>query len=148
MTTQIKFSMRGFEEYLERIAQAGKDVDAAADRALLAAAEILQKGMKSRVPVDTGNLRDHIKIKGPEQDGNYHSVEVGVIHNRQYTDADTARYGNVQEYGRVVDNATAIDTEFGSVRKSAHPYIRPTLKGDASKALKAMRESLKEEKII
>lgn len=125
MTTRIKLETKGFEEYLERIAQAGQDVDVAAAQALQAGAEILMDGMKRRVPKDTYNLDQHIRIKGPEQDGNYHSVEVGVIHDIAYTDADTARYGNVMEHG--------------SSSTAAQPYVRPTLDTDMGRARKAMR---------
>lgn len=132
MTTQFK--MKGFEEYLEKIAQAGLDIDVAASRALSIAAEIVQEEMQSRAPVKTGNLRDHIKIKGPDQDGHFHSVEIGVISAKGYTDADTARYANAQEYG--------------TATMAAHPYIRPGKDHARKRALAAIKESLKEDAVI
>ncbi|NMC84292.1 MAG: hypothetical protein GYA58_03300 [Anaerolineaceae bacterium] len=137
MTTHGKLTLNGLEEYLEEIAQAGRDVDEAAARALLAGAEVLEEGMEKRVPVDIGNLRNHIKIKGPEQEGNFIFIEVGVIHDKAFTDAETARYGNVIEYGSASKKG-----------KDAQPYIRPTLAEDKGKARQAMKESLEQDGIL
>jgi HK97 gp10 family phage protein len=131
MATQGKFELKGLEKYLETLAEAGQNVDASATRAVEAGSEVAQAGMVRRVPVDTGNLRDHIRIKGPEQDGNFISAEVGVIHSAGFTDADTARYGNAQEYG--------------TAEMAAQPYIRPALDEDKGKIRKVMRESLEKD---
>ena len=134
MAVRSKLTTKGFEKYLENIAKAGRDVDASADRALLAGGELLQDGMIRRAPELTGNLKGHIKIKGPEQEGNFHSIEVGVIHDRKFTDEETARYANAQEYG--------------TSSMGAQPYVRPTLDEDKRKARKAMKESLEKDGVI
>ena len=126
MSTLAKFETRGFAEYLEAIAKAGRDVDAAAAEGLAAGGEILLAGMQRRVPRDTGNLAKSLSVDGPHQDGNYHYILVGL---GKGADADTARYGNAQEYG--------------TSSMAAHPYIRPTINSDMSKARKAMREVFK-----
>lgn len=127
MATRVKISTRGFEELLERIAEIGQDVDASAQRALAAGAEVARAGMVRRVPKDTHNLERHIKTTEVTQDGNYHYVEIGVIG----ADADTARYGNAQEYG--------------TSSMAAQPYIRPTMAEDTGKIRRAMRESLEQD---
>ena len=99
MTTQAKLSLKGLEDYLQKVAKFADDFDAAAAEALTIGAETLQDKMIELVPVDTGNLLAHIKIKGPQKDGTFLFFDVGVIHDLAYTDADTARYGNVMEYG-------------------------------------------------
>ncbi len=136
MTTQHKFDLKGLDEYLEAIAKAGRDVDAAADKALLAAAEIIQDGMLAEIEaqglIDTHNLENHIRIKGPIVDGNFHQVEVGVIHDIAFTDANTARYGNAQEYGYVQDGR----------HYPARSYIRTGFDKNRKKALAAMKQSL------
>ena len=126
MAVKSRLVAKGFEEYLEAIAKAGQNIDAVADEALKAGALVLQKGMKSRAPKDTHNLEAHINIDGPYQDGNFHYVDVGVIHKIEFTDAETARYGNVQEYS--------------SANTPAQPYIRPTLDHDMSKARAEMKK--------
>ena len=134
MSTRTIFSTKGFEEYLEKIAQTGDAVDPAAERAVMAGAEVAQAGMQKRVPKDTHNLEEHIKIKGPQKNGNFVFAEVGVIHEKAFTDAETARYGNAQE--------------FGSSSMPAQPYVRPTMKRDKSKIRKAEKESLEEDAIL
>ena len=126
MTTRLKLETKGFSEYLERVAQAGKDLDTAADQALAAGGEILLAGMQRRVPKDTHNLEGNLEMTEPQRDGNFHVIEVGLS---KKADAETARYGNVQEYG--------------SSSMAAQPYVRPALDEDMGKARVAMRQILK-----
>lgn len=126
---KAKLDLKGFSEYLEAIQKAGRDIDAATDRALVRGGEVLLEGMKRRVPKDTHNLEEHLVIEGPVRDGNFHYVEVGVS-----SDAETARYGNAQE--------------FGSSSMPAHPYVRPALDGERRKVNQAIKESLKSEGVI
>src|SRR5512136_2961311 len=90
------FTVKGLDEWLEALAQAGQDVDASVDRALEAGAQVALDSMQRRVAVLTGNLKDSLAAGAPQQDGNFHSVEVGLLKG---TERDTARYGNVQEFG-------------------------------------------------
>lgn len=126
MTTQGKFVLNGVAAYLEDLAKLVDDIDAVADEVLLEAGKVIQADMQNLVPVDTGNLYDHIKINGPHQNGNFHYVEVGVIHDLAFTDADTAIYGNVIEYG--------------SARVMAQPYIRPALAKNKTIILKTLKK--------
>ncbi len=73
-------------------------------------------------------MHDNLAVDGPYQDANYHYVMVGLSSS---ADADTARYGNAQEYG--------------SSSMAAHPYVRPTLDSDFGKARSAMRDVFKEQ---
>ena len=131
MSVRARFETKGFEAYLEAIARAGEDVDAAAAEALQAGGEILLAGMQKRVPKDTGNLHDNLTIEGPHQDANYHYVIIGLAKS---ADAKTARYGNAQEYG--------------TSSMAAHPFVRPTLESDISKARRAMRDVFKSKGVL
>lgn len=131
MVARVQFSLKGLDDYLEKVQQAGNDVDDATDRALVAGGDVLLAGMERRVPRLTGNLAANLVRTEPERDGNYHSLEVGILSN---VDAETARYGNVQEYG--------------SPKMAAQPYIRPAFDEDKSKARKSQRDSLKQDGII
>jgi HK97 gp10 family phage protein len=133
MATKGRINTKGFEQYLERIARAGSDIDAAAGRALQAGGDVLLAGMKRRVPKDTRNLEEHLVIDGPHQDGNYIYIDVGIPSDKR-TDAETARYGNAQEYG--------------TSSMPAQPYIRPTMDEERAKARRAMRSSLKKERMV
>ena len=127
MPIKTKLTTNGFEEYLLRVARAGQDVDATTDEALQAGGKVLVDGMKRRVAVDTHNLQNHISCSSPRVDGNVHFVEIGLLKG---VDANTARYGEVRE--------------FGSAHTRAHPYIRPTLDSDMARARAEMRRVFKE----
>jgi len=124
---RAKLSTKGIAEYLEQIAQRGEDVDAACADALQAGGEAALEGMRRRVAVDTGNLKENLRVSEVQQDGNFTSVEIGLLAG---TDAKIARYGNAQE--------------FGSSSMPAHPYIRPTMAEDKNKITAAMKKSLQE----
>ena len=140
MTTRANWAMKGLDQYLEEIAQAGIDIDAAADRALIAGAEVLLPEMEHLVPVGSGaegdehpgNLKKHLVIEGPLREGNLHYVFVGV----RGTDPETTTYGVVQE--------------LGSPSKHIKPqsYIRAAIDHKKSAVRKAIRESLKSEGFV
>ena len=87
--------------------------------------DVALAGMVRRVPKDTHNLELHLVKTAVQQDGNFVYGEVGLIG----ADAETARYGNAQEYGKA--------------NMAAQPYVRPTMDADKRKIRKAMRDSLK-----
>lgn len=133
MATKGTFSMTGLSDWLEDLARAGQDVDAVVQEVLMEGAAPVLAEMQRLVPVGSaaegdphpGNLRNHLAIDGPHQEGNFNYVDVGVID----ADAETAIYGNVQEYG--------------SGHNAAQPYIRPAIKKHKSvikKTLKAVLE--------
>lgn len=126
---KLKFD---FSPYLEKLAQAGQDIDTAAERAALAAGKVLQAGMKRRVAVLTGELQDHIEIE-QTVDGNRHRVEVGIIRGKNVS-KELARKANAQEYG--------------TSSMAAHPYARPTAIEDRGKALQAAKKSFKEDGVL
>jgi HK97 gp10 family phage protein len=134
MPIRGRMTTNGFEEYLDRLRQAGQDVEEAADAALIAGADVLVDGMLARVPRDTGNLAAQIDRSEPEREGSLHFIYVGVRRYRDGLDEDTGRYGGVQEYG--------------SANTPAHPYIRPTLDKDMGKARRAMREEFERRRLL
>lgn len=129
MVTKATLNLKGLDEYLETLAKAGRDIDPAAQRALMAGANVMLPEMLVRVPVDTGDLKSKIRIVGPFQNVNFNFVRVGVI----TPDAETAIKGNVQEYGSPTKNIPA------------RPYIRPAIDTKRAAVLRKMRESLKAE---
>lgn len=128
MTTQGSFTLDGLNDYFEQLARAGEDVDAVAAEVIAEGGFEMQAEMQSLVPIDTGNLYEHIQMDGPKQEGNFTFVDVGVIHVASQTDAETARYGNVMEYG--------------SATTAAQPYIRPALKRKKGVVKQAMQKVL------
>lgn len=100
-------------------------IDAAAREMLDAGADVMLEGMNKRVPVDKGDLKAHLSRGPVEQDGNVHSVEVGLIGAPK----KVVIYGTVQEYG--------------SASVPAQSYIRETVAKDKGKIYRAMRDVLK-----
>lgn len=131
MATRAKLDTKGFEEYFERLAKAGKDIDKTAKAMLVAGGDVLLDGMQRRVPKDTHNLEKILERTEPQQDGNYIFVEVGLS---KKADADTVRYGTAQEYG--------------TSSMPAQPYVRPTIDSDMGKARKAMKKVLEETGLV
>lgn len=124
-----KFEIKGLEEYLQTLEKAGVDINLVSRGALKECGELLQSAMKSRVPVDTGNLQDHIRIKTPTVEGDYNYVFVGIIHDAAYTDAKTAIQANAVEYG--------------STRMNAKPFVRPAINASRSRVNNIVKERLK-----
>jgi HK97 gp10 family phage protein len=134
MATKGKFDLKGLNEYLERIAEAGLNVDAAVKKALEAGGRAALEGMLMRVPIDTHNLQEHLTVDPVKREGNYSFIRVGIPHNIQQTDAETARYANAQEYG--------------TSSMAATPYIRPTIEEDGALIKRVMKDVLKEEGVV
>ncbi len=123
MPVRYKLETKGFSEYLEKLVQAGEDVDRIADQALEAGGDVLLQGMDQRVPKLTGDLAAHLDRSEPVQDGNFHSVTVGL---RSDTPSEILRYGGAQEFGWDPDHP-------------AQPYIRPAIDEDMKSARAVMK---------
>lgn len=119
-------STKGFEDYLEKLATAGADIDEITDEALTAGGQVLLNGMQRRAPKLTRHLVGRIRLTEPSRDGNYHSIKVGIF--------DVNRPKEVYFFYQ----------EFGSPRNAAQPYLRPTLDGDMAKARAEMRRKFVE----
>ena len=120
------FKLSGVANYMEQLQTAGQDIIPAAEEAVEAGAKVLLTGMQKRVPVKSGNLRRNLSYK-MTTDGDTVAAEVGLLDD---VDADTARYGNVMEYGTA------------TIRPRA--YISNTFDYDRARARRAMRETLRQ----
>lgn len=119
-----RFTLNGISEYIEEIARAGLNVDEKVAEVISDIGVQFRDEMKAIVPVDTGNLRNHITVEGPKRDGNFNYIEIGVLD----ADKDTAIYSNVIEYG--------------STRQAAQPYFRPVMKGKKAVMKAALQKIL------
>ena len=131
MTTHASLNLKGLDAYLEKVAQAGRDVDQAAANAVTAGGDVLLAGELELVPRDTNLLAETLARSTPAQDGNFIYVEVGMPRGAP---AEVARYGNVQEYG--------------SSSMAAQPYIRPAIDQKAAKVRAAEKKSLEQDGIL
>ena len=117
---------KGFDDYIEKLANAGEDIDAITDEALAAGGQVLKDGMQRRAPVASGHLKGRISMTEPVNNGNYHSVRIGIFN----VDRKREIYFFYQEYGHS--------------RTAAHPYLRPAFDEDMRKARANMRERFEE----
>ena len=140
MTTKASFNLNGMAKYLEDIVQAGVDIDPAADRALQAGANVLLPEMQRLVPVGDpaegdphpGQLKENIIIEGPIQEGNLHTIKIGVSAD----DKEVSTYGFVQEVGSP------------SKHIPAQPYIRPAIDTKRAATKQAIKQSLVKEGFV
>ena len=117
-----KLTMNGFEDYLEKVAKAGADIDEVCGEALTVGGQILEAGMQRRAPELTGDLKSHIKMLPVVRDGNRSFTKVGVFD----VNRETELYFFYQEWG--------------TASTAAHPYIKPTFDEDWRRARAAMKQ--------
>ena len=123
---KAKLTVTGLDDYLLALHKAGEDINKISREALGEAGEVLQAEMKRRVPVDTGNLRDHIEIFTPSGEGDFNYVRVGIV---GLPDKQTAKQ--------------AIAVEFGSVHQASQSYIRSAVRAKRAVIMNLIRERLK-----
>jgi hypothetical protein len=126
--------LEGFEEYLEELVKAGKDIDRVAEEGLDKGADVFVAGMQRRAPY--GRIRTRIRKSGMGRDGNKRYIYVGVLRG---TEAEDARIANVWEFGGPGKKAGRMHRVI-----TARPFIRPSLRQDAGKARKAMEDIFEE----
>lgn len=99
MAFNATMSTKGIEKYLDLVEEVRAAFPSNVGESLLEGAEVVRAEMQELVRKRTLNLHDHLKIKGPVYEGTFIYVEIGLIHDAAYTDADTMRYGLVIELG-------------------------------------------------
>lgn len=114
---------KGFEEYLETLQQAGKDIDPIVDRTLQIGGSIIKDAMVQYAPEETGHLKSRIEMQ-EANDGNYHAVKIGIFN----IDRERELYFFYQEYG--------------SGHGPANPFLRPAFDNKGRKATAAMKQNL------
>jgi HK97 gp10 family phage protein len=97
------------------------------------------KDMQSRVPVDTGNLRDSINKKvSTSKRGNDISARVSV--GPTYDTKDKNRDGTSQKPG-----VYGMFVEFGTQHSAAQPYARPCFDTTADKVVQLFADVLRDD---
>jgi len=128
------FNITGFEDYVADLVNAGIKINQVSREALAEASDILLAEMRARVPIDSGNLLDHITVKVPSAEGNYNYREIGIIYDLDYTDKKTS--------------IQARAVEFGSVYMAAQSFIRPAIRSKRSVITNLIRNRLKAAELV
>lgn len=126
------FQINGINEYIEFLDKKASEIDIVARSALAEIGEILKADMQARVTVISGehsqNIIDHLAIKTPSGEGHYNYIQVGIIHDKAFTDAETAKQ--------------AVAVEFGSVHNAAMPFVRPAIYANRDRVMSIIRSKL------
>lgn len=118
---RAKLDVTGMADYLNKLARAGADIDRCADEALQAAAAPLHAEIAARVPVDTGDLLQHLHINGPIRADNKHYIYVEI----DMRDREKMLY--------------AVYVEFGHGKVAPRSYIRRGVAAGKPRAAAAMK---------
>ncbi len=120
----------GLDEYLRKVAAAGRDIDISAEKALGKGLDILHRGLLQRVPVGTGALKKRIYRTPTMRDGNKVYGYVGW------------RLGAKREF------LYGVFVEYGRPGVAARPWYRATMRNDRRKMLASMESSLKSDGML
>jgi HK97 gp10 family phage protein len=128
MTTRGTFSLGNLDDYLERIAAAGRDVDEACARALEDAAPIvtdkMHEDLRKSSETWTGRTDATIQASTPQREGSYTFVEI------------TAGGPSAPQ---------AFYKEFGRTRQAAEPFFRTAFSNRRHLFRNAIKKRLTEE---
>jgi hypothetical protein len=121
------FSLNGLDDYLEKIAAAGIEVDEAVAQAMNESAPIvgdeMHRLLRASSETWTGATERTLFKTAAKREGNYTFVELG---------ADTSR------------DPAGIYKEFGVPRQAAEPFIRPAFANMRTRWRNAMKKILTE----
>ena len=115
----MPIELSGMDQLLARLQRTTQNVAAVKKKALKKGAKIIQAEIKTRAPVDTGFLKDHIVI----------SEKVGV-------DAVDVGPGKEVYYAKML--------EFGTKKMAAKPFIEPAYLAKRAEAKEAIAEAIRE----
>ena len=123
-----RFEFSGLDGMMAALEREAERVQRNGPAAVKAGAEALKAAMQQTVPVRTGGLRDHIKVRSPQYnsvDGHYCEIVPDGTdpHGERY-----ATIGFVQEYGRS--------------DMPAHPWMRPATESAGPAVNEAMRAEI------
>ena len=123
MATRGSFTVKGLDDYLEQLVNAGKDVDQVVTdvltEAALMAEAVLEENLKRVSETWTGGTAETIATSSVQSDGNYHFIELSVG-------------------GANTSGAGARAMEYGNTRQAAKPFLRPAFTKLRHSKLKAM----------
>ena len=107
-----ELTFKGLTEWMEQLAEAGKNVDDAVTELLGETQPFIEEELVSQLRKTseeyTGETASTIQVSGVQQEGNYLFVEATV----GGSDAPQATY-----------------KEYGTTRQVAEPFVRPTFRG-------------------
>ena len=155
MGTRLKLTLKGFDDLLEQIKNAGGDIKPATERALQTSANLVTNEIRAGA-VQRNVPTDNLITPAPKWNGNRCSVEVGFTLGAYDSKNPSSGYlALFKEYGapagggvRTVKEpgiVARVDVDFKTLDKSrgrvsANPFIRPALEQN-QKAIRKQQEA-------
>ncbi len=128
---KVTVKVEGLADLNRRLTQLPKAIQGRPLRTAVAAGgRVIQQEAKARVPVDTGLVRDRIRVMSMRQEQRNARAEVVVGVRR------------VEKNTRRTDPFYWRFIEFGTRFKPARPFLRPALENKRTEAVDAIRERL------
>lgn len=124
-----KIEMKGLDKYAEKLRQLGARADGVIKYAVYPGAAIVADEIKSNIPVDTGALRDSMKLSAMRNDDGYVYTEI-------YFDGYDEKGAPNAVKARVLES--------GSSTRQKRPFIRQAVNRVKAKAEAAMAAALDE----
>ena len=128
---ELDFKIEGGAELDAALARIGRDIETRiAKNAIGAGARKVRDRAKQLAPVDTGNLRDAIKVRRANK--RYGAAVADVV-----VTGGSTKLKNDAWYASLV--------EFGTVNSPAHPFLRPALDASQPLVLTAVADSIRKQ---
>lgn len=137
MADNFTVKIRGFDDLKASMRGLSADMAGKVARAASAAAAgVVRKAARAKVPQDTGNLRKNVIAKRlPKAETQLTSEHIVTVRQGKVTAKQKAAGLEDAFYGKFV--------EFGTVKMGPRPYLRPALDENVQPAIDAMRDRLK-----
>jgi len=127
----VKFKVEGLSDLVDGLGELPKATSTNVQkRALKAAAQPIADDAQSRAPVRTGFLKEHISV----------GTQLSARQRSQ-----NPKQAKVEIYIGPPSMPRAIVAEFGSVKQSARPFMRPAWDVNKRRALNTIRDILADE---
>lgn len=113
----VRFELKGFEEYLEKIQQVGGNLEECVSKSIEESAKPIYEDIKSWAEKHkrTGQVLEGVSMSGVQKEGNNFFVEVGIDTNKS------------------PDAWHAVFTEYGTPTQPADPGIRTAFDSNKKK---------------
>lgn len=122
----VKISIDGVKELNDLLQKLPDKIEKKAlDNAMRTGANVVKKAAQSKAPVNTGLLRDSIKVKKDSSQQKAGAFQVGIFKERKK---------HYPFYAHMI--------EFGTSKMQAQPFLRPAFDENRAEALKRIVERL------
>lgn len=141
----MEVQVKGMDKLLKKLDKLGGSIPQSVQKALMRGGAVFEAGAKAHCPVDTGNLRDSIHTETESE--NQVTVETSVKYAPDVefgtgSKGDPSVPHTTKKYWRYQDAQGNWHTSHG---QTPQPFMRTAFAEGKDKAVKAVKESIKED---